>query len=92
MVVARGIADPKRLYVVGGSGGGLLTCYLTTITPRFRAAVSLYPVVDWASQTLTSDVFSLLNVYCTEHDLYVLISCCRAFKHWLESHAWPACW
>jgi acylaminoacyl-peptidase len=54
--VAQGIADPKRLYVAGGSGGGLLTCHLTTITDRFRAAVSLYPVVDWPSQILTSDV------------------------------------
>lgn len=38
--VARGIADPKQLYVGGWSYGGMLTNYLTASDTRFRAAVS----------------------------------------------------
>ena len=54
-VVARGMADPMQLYVTGGSGGGLLTAWLTARTTRFRAAAVLYPVVDWTSEVLTAD-------------------------------------
>lgn len=39
-------ADPAQLYVTGGSGGGLLTAWLTARTTRFRAAAVLYPVID----------------------------------------------
>ena len=38
--VARGIADPHRLYVSGWSYGGMLTNYLIASDTRFRAAVS----------------------------------------------------
>ncbi|MFA5968869.1 MAG: S9 family peptidase [Sphingomonas sp.] len=38
--VARGIADPKRLYVGGWSYGGMLTNYLIASDTRFKAAVS----------------------------------------------------
>ena len=38
--VARGIADPKQLYVGGWSYGGMLTNYLIASDTRFRAAVS----------------------------------------------------
>lgn len=54
-VVARGMADPAQLYVTGGSGGGLLTAWLTARTTRFRAAAVLYPVIDWTSEVLTAD-------------------------------------
>jgi dipeptidyl aminopeptidase/acylaminoacyl peptidase/CubicO group peptidase (beta-lactamase class C family) len=54
-VVARGMADPAQLYVTGGSGGGLLTAWLTARTTRFRAAAVLYPAIDWTSVVLTSD-------------------------------------
>lgn len=55
-LVARGIADPAQLYVTGGSGGGLLTAWLTARTSRFRAAAVLYPVVNWTSEVLTADM------------------------------------
>ncbi|WP_396624542.1 S9 family peptidase [Luteitalea sp.] len=54
-MVARGVADPAQLYVTGGSGGGLLTAWLTARTTRFRAAAVLYPVIDWTSEVLTAD-------------------------------------
>ena len=38
--VARGFADPKRLYVGGWSYGAMLTNYLITSDTRFKAAVS----------------------------------------------------
>ena len=38
--VARGIADPKRLFVGGWSYGGMLTNYLIASDTRFQAAVS----------------------------------------------------
>jgi acylaminoacyl-peptidase len=55
-VIARGYIDPNQLYVTGGSGGGVLTCWMIGRTPRFRAAVTVYPVINWYSFVLTSDI------------------------------------
>ena len=55
-VVAKGYVDPSRLYVTGGSGGGVLTCWMIGHTTRFRAAVTVYPVINWYSFVLTSDI------------------------------------
>src|SRR5205085_2906606 len=46
-LVAAGYVDPKRMAVMGGSGGGLMTAWMITETDRFRAAVALYPVTNW---------------------------------------------
>jgi dipeptidyl aminopeptidase/acylaminoacyl peptidase len=55
-VVAKGYIDTNNLYVTGGSGGGVLTCWTIEHTDRFRAAASLYPVINWYSFALTSDI------------------------------------
>ena len=55
-VIAKGYVDPSQLYVTGGSGGGVLTCWMIGRTPRFRAAVTVYPVINWYSFVLTSDI------------------------------------
>ncbi len=55
-VIARGYVDTEQLYVTGGSGGGVLTCWMIGRTPRFRAAVTVYPVINWYSFVLTSDI------------------------------------
>jgi acylaminoacyl-peptidase len=55
-VVAKGYVDPEQLYVTGGSGGGVLTCWVIGHTPRFKAAVTVYPVINWYSFVLTSDI------------------------------------
>jgi dipeptidyl aminopeptidase/acylaminoacyl peptidase len=55
-VIAKGYIDTDNLFVTGGSGGGVLTCWMIDRTTRFRAAVSLYPVINWTSWTLTSDI------------------------------------
>ena len=53
--VAAGIADPDNLFVTGGSGGGLLTAWLTGHTDRFKAAAVQKPVINWTSQVLVAD-------------------------------------
>lgn len=37
------------LFVTGGSGGGILTAWIVGHTGRFRAAVSVKPVINWYS-------------------------------------------
>lgn len=56
--LARGYIDPNQLYVTGGSGGGVLTCWMIGRTDRFRAAVTVYPVINWYSWVLTADIAS----------------------------------
>ena len=55
-VIDQGYVDEEQLYVVGGSGGGVLTAWLVGRTDRFRAAVSWYPVINWYSFVLTADM------------------------------------
>jgi dipeptidyl aminopeptidase/acylaminoacyl peptidase len=55
-VVAKGYIDTNHMYVTGGSGGGVLTCWTVEHTSRFQAAAALYPVIDWYSFALTSDI------------------------------------
>ncbi|BAH37297.1 MAG TPA: S9 family peptidase [Gemmatimonas aurantiaca] len=54
-VIAKGIVDTTRLYVAGGSGGGVLTAWITSYTHRYRAAVVEYPVINWTSWLWTAD-------------------------------------
>ena len=54
-VVARGVADPKRLGVMGWSNGGYLTNCLITTTDRFKAASSGAGVVDVIMQWSIED-------------------------------------
>jgi len=61
--VAKGYIDPNNLFVTGGSGGGVLTCWTIEHTTRFRAAASLYPVINWYSWTLTSDLPAFSALY-----------------------------
>ncbi|HVQ08244.1 MAG TPA: S9 family peptidase [Allosphingosinicella sp.] len=61
--VAQGFADPDRLFVTGGSGGGVLTAWIVGKTNRFRAAATQKPVIDWASFVLTADGPALFSRY-----------------------------
>jgi len=62
-LVERGIADPERLYVTGGSGGGVLTAWIVGSTDRFRAAVVAKPVINWTSFVLTGDLTPFFHKY-----------------------------
>jgi acylaminoacyl-peptidase len=54
-VIDRGYVDKENLFVTGGSGGGVLTAWIVGKTDRFRAAVSVKPVINWYSHVLTAD-------------------------------------
>lgn len=54
-VIARGYVDPDRLFVTGGSGGGVLSAWIVGKTDRFRAAVVQKPVINWYSFVLYAD-------------------------------------
>jgi acylaminoacyl-peptidase len=62
-MLARGYIDPEQLYVTGGSGGGVLTCWVIGHTKRFRAAVTVYPVINWYSFVLTADIGPWIHKY-----------------------------
>ncbi|MBM3810406.1 MAG: S9 family peptidase [Acidimicrobiia bacterium] len=53
--IAKGWVDEKNLFVCGGSGGGVLTAWIVGHTNRFRAAVSMRPVINWHSFVGTTD-------------------------------------
>ncbi|WP_223270213.1 alpha/beta hydrolase family protein [Colwellia sp. C1TZA3] len=55
-MVARKYVDEKRLFVTGGSGGGILTAWIVTKTERFAAAASIKPVINWMTMALTGDI------------------------------------
>ena len=53
--IAQGYVDPDKLFVTGGSGGGVLTSWIIGKTDRFKAAATQKPVVNWTSEALTMD-------------------------------------
>lgn len=62
-VIAKGYVDPDNVFVTGGSGGGVLTCWTIAHSTRFRAAASLYPVINWYSFVGTSDIGARISNY-----------------------------
>jgi len=55
-MIERGIADPERIGVFGGSYGGFMSAWLPTLTERFAASVAFSPVTDWYSQHFNSNI------------------------------------
>jgi dipeptidyl aminopeptidase/acylaminoacyl peptidase len=53
---AAGIADSRRIGVMGASYGGFMASWLITQDQRFAAAVIVAPITDWVSLHLTSSV------------------------------------
>ena len=62
-LIGRGYVDPDRLFVTGGSGGGVLSSWIIGKTDRFRAAVVAKPVINWYSFVLTSDSYNYFAKY-----------------------------
>lgn len=50
-----GITAEDRLYVTGGSAGGIMTAWIVGKNTRFRAAAVVKPIMNWISKTLTAD-------------------------------------
>ena len=61
--IGSGGIDGDRLFVTGGSGGGVLTAWIVGRTARFRAAAVQKPVINWASFVLTADVTNFFYKY-----------------------------
>jgi dipeptidyl aminopeptidase/acylaminoacyl peptidase len=55
-LIERGIADPKRIGVTGGSYGGFMSSWLITQDQRFAAAAPVAPVTNWVSEHLTCHI------------------------------------
>ncbi|MBQ4860391.1 S9 family peptidase [Pseudoalteromonas sp. MMG013] len=62
-LIDKGFIDDKRLYVTGGSGGGVLTAWIVGHTNRFAAAVVAKPVINWFSFVLTADYYPFFADY-----------------------------
>lgn len=62
-LVARGIADPDRLGVMGASYGGYLTDWIVTQTARFKAASAGESICDLTDLYLLSDGGEFLDEY-----------------------------
>lgn len=62
-VIDKGYVDADRLYITGGSGGGVLTSWAIGKTDRFKAAVVAKPVINWYSFTLYADNYHFYSKY-----------------------------
>lgn len=60
-VIARGDVDPQRLFVTGGSGGGVLTAWIVGSTDRFAAAATVKPVINWTTMALAGDIAAFVG-------------------------------
>jgi dipeptidyl aminopeptidase/acylaminoacyl peptidase len=56
-MIEKGFVDPERLFIAGGSAGGIATAYAIGLTDRFKAAAVAKPVINWISKTLTGDYY-----------------------------------
>ncbi len=57
-MIELGFIDPERLFITGGSAGGIATAYAIGLTDRFKAAAVAKPVINWISKTLTGDIYT----------------------------------
>ncbi|MDX2031672.1 MAG: S9 family peptidase [Blastocatellia bacterium] len=60
-VIARGVADPEKCVVMGGSYGGFMTFWTITQTDRFKAAIGHAAISDWYSFHGQSDIPGLME-------------------------------
>ncbi|MCB0447242.1 MAG: S9 family peptidase [Gelidibacter sp.] len=54
-LVNKGIVDNEKLFVTGGSAGGIMTAWMIGKNNRFKAAAVVKPVMNWISKTLVAD-------------------------------------
>ncbi|WP_404343368.1 prolyl oligopeptidase family serine peptidase [Pseudoalteromonas mariniglutinosa] len=62
-LIDKGFIDESKLFVTGGSGGGVLTAWIVGHTDRFAAAVVAKPVINWISFVLTADYYPFFADY-----------------------------
>ncbi|AUP79201.1 alpha/beta hydrolase family protein [Flavivirga eckloniae] len=54
-LVEKGIVDNDKLFVTGGSAGGIMAAWMIGKNNRFKASVVVKPVMNWISKTLVAD-------------------------------------
>lgn len=62
-LVKRKYVSPDRLFITGGSGGGVLSSWAIGKTNRFAAAAVIKPVINWASMAMSADI----SMYVARH-------------------------
>lgn len=67
-LVAKNYASRDRLFVTGGSGGGILTAWIVTKTDRFAAAASVKPVINWMTMALAGDISQFVRRHWIRSD------------------------
>lgn len=67
-LVAQQYVSEDRLFVTGGSGGGILTAWIVGKTDRFEAAVSVKPVINWMTMALAADIGQLVRRHWIRED------------------------
>ena len=63
VLIERGLTAEDRLYVTGGSAGGIMTAWIIGKNSRFEAAAVVKPVMNWISKTLTADNYFMYANY-----------------------------
>jgi dipeptidyl aminopeptidase/acylaminoacyl peptidase len=61
IVVERGLVDPERMGVTGGSYGGFMTSWITAHDHRFRTALTARGITNWLSFYGVSDASGLVE-------------------------------
>lgn len=61
IVVDRGLADPDRLGITGGSYGGFMTNWMTAHDQRWKAAITARSISNWLSFYGVSDASGLVE-------------------------------
>lgn len=62
-MLERGYINEDELFIMGGSGGGVLTSWSIGHTDRFAAAAVVNPVINWYSFALTADMYNYFSQY-----------------------------
>jgi dipeptidyl aminopeptidase/acylaminoacyl peptidase len=65
-LVQRGIADPRRLGVIGVSYGGYMAAWLVTQDPRFAAAVASAPITNFVTEHLVSNIPHWVKIFLAD--------------------------
>jgi acylaminoacyl-peptidase len=60
-LVEKNYVNAERLFVTGGSGGGILTAWIVGKTERFAAAASIKPVINWMTMALSADIAAFVK-------------------------------
>ncbi|MEM8616079.1 MAG: S9 family peptidase, partial [Pseudomonadota bacterium] len=67
-LLAENYASEDRLFVTGGSGGGILTAWIVGKTDRFAAAASVKPVINWMTMALAADIGQFVRRHWIRED------------------------